>query len=342
MDMDDLAEFVFNADLGLSTKDDILAKIDEVEQEVAKITNTSVDSKTVLEGGQEAIEKKRAKLEKSIKDLEEILSEYKNFNKSLCFANIRELLRQNPDVKIGQIEKEAGIRLGYMSRLEKDGNTSEPSMEFIVSAAKLLHVSIDTLISVDIVSLTPTEQYLVKFFDKLKADTLADKLDWIRESAFNLNRMEPDINGNIAHPLFSVETFYEESECDYPNEVTRTVFSSNTFGPTTYINDDCFNLRLKNGTILYLMDIEKSVHRHGDPGAYAKEAWVHVPYKGSQLLITTQSESPIAPQLKILFDIVKSRMEHPKINKDVMSAIDAFMKDDFTDDYIINDDDIPF
>ena len=53
--------------------------------------------------------------------LEELMSEKKNFDKSVCFSNIRELLRQNPDVKIGQIEKEAGIRLGYMSRLEKDG-----------------------------------------------------------------------------------------------------------------------------------------------------------------------------------------------------------------------------
>lgn len=82
--------------------------------------------------------------------LESYLSECKNFNKTLCFSNIRELLRQNPDVKIGQIEKEAGIRLGYMSRLEKDGNTSEPSMEFVVTAAKLLKVSVDTLISVDL------------------------------------------------------------------------------------------------------------------------------------------------------------------------------------------------
>lgn len=270
--------------------------------------------------------------------LEELLTERKNFNKALCFANIRELLRQNPDVKIGQIEKEAGIRLGYLSRLEKEGNTSEPSIEFIMTAAKLLKVSLDTLVSVNLTGLTPTEQYIVSFFDKLKADTLEDKLDWGRETAFNLNRIEPDYNGCVYHPLFAEETFYEESECEYPNEVTRIVFSSKTFGPKTCICGDCFNLRMKNGTTLYLMDIEKSVHKMSDPTAYAKEAWVYVPSVGSSLLVASQDDTPVAPLLETLFATVRSRMEHPRINKTIKYAIDSFMQDDLDDD----DPDLPF
>lgn len=187
-----------------------------------------------------------------------------------------------------------------MSRLEKEGNTSEPNMEFIVSAAKLLKISIDTLVSVDLTGLTPTEQYIVNFFDKLKSDTLKDKLDWNRQSAFNLNRIEPDMTGCIYHPLFAEETFYEETEGEYPEEVTRIVFNSKTFGPHTYICGDCFNLKLKNGTTLFLMDIEKSVHRTNDTTAYAKEAWMYVPYKGCQLLVASQDNTPVAHQLEIL------------------------------------------
>ena len=165
-----------------------------------------------------------------------------------------------------------------MSRLEKDGNTAEPSVEFIVTAAKLLKVSLDTLVSINLTGLTPTEQYIVNFFDKLKADTLADKLVWNRQTAFNLNNIEPDYDGRIWHPLFSEETFFEEGETDYPEQVTRIVFNSKTFGPHTFISGDCFNLRLKNGTTLYLMDIEKSVHKTTDPNAKAIEAWVYVHY----------------------------------------------------------------
>ena len=265
----------------------------------------------------------------------------KNFNKARCLSNIRELLRQKPEVKIGQIEKEAGIRLGYMSRLEKEGNTSEPSIEFLASAAKLLNISIDTLLSVDLSELTPTEQYIVNFFDKLKSDTLQDKLNWGIESSYNLNRMEVDINGFVYHPLFSEETFYEENDTEYPDEVTRVVFNSRTFGPNTIINGDCFNLRLKNGTTLYLMDIEKSVHRLNDTLAFAKEAWMHVPSKGCSLLMTSQDNTPIAPLLEILFSVVKERMEHPRVSDDVMYAIDSFMNDDLEDDPI-NFEDIPF
>ena len=358
--------FITTAEMGLCTKDEILEKkqlveekiddlngrLAELEDVLQRVENTidAINSKEMYNleeeyGSKEHISERYNELEKErdqwaefLTKLEELMTEYKNFNKTLCFSNIRELLRQNPDVKIGQIEKEASIRLGYMSRLEKVGNTSEPSMEFIVSAAKLLKVSVDTLISVDLTGLTPTEQYLVNFFDKLKADTLKDRLDWNRETAFNLNRIERDMDGSIWHPLFDEETFYEESGCEYPNEVTRIVFNSKTFGPKTYITDDCFNLRLKNGTTLYLMDIEKSVHKTDDMSAYAKEAWMYVPYKGAQLLVASQDDTPVAPLLEVLFSTVKERMEHPKVNIDVVYAIDAFMKDDVSDD----DDNVPF
>lgn len=359
-DKDIIGGFIATASMGLVSREEMVEKhqfvedkIDDLNSRIAgleeaierwEMIDELQDSKEVYRlideyGTEEEIRAKYNNLEKErtqwagyFSQLESLLGNSKNFNKALCFSNIRELLRQKPDVKIGRIEKEAGIRLGYMSRLEKEGNTSEPSMEFIATAAKLLKVSIDTLISVDLTGLTPTEQYIISFFDKLKADTLHDRLDWGRESAFNLNRIEADYNGNTYHPLFTEETFYEENECEYPEEVTRIVFNSKTFGPQTYINGDCFNLRLKNGTTLYLMDIEKSVHRINDPSAYAVEAWMYVPYRGSQLLVASQDDTPIAPLLEILFSVVKERMEHPKVNNDVMYAIDSYMKDDIADD----------
>ena len=359
-DKDIIRGFIATASMGLASKEEIAekhqfveVKIEDLNSRIAGLEEAAERWELIAElqdsnevnrlieeyGTEEVIVSKRKKLIKEreqwagfLIQLESLLAKHKNFNKTLCFSNIRELLRQKPDVKIGQIEKEAGIRLGYMSRLEKEGNTSEPSMEFIVTASKLLKVSIDTLISVDLTGLTPTEQYIVSFFDKLKTDTLQDRLDWSKETAFNLNRIEPDYYGVIYHPLFAQETFYEETECEYPEEVTRIVFSSKTFGPHTCINGDCFNLRLKNGTTLYLMDIAKSVHRINDPSAYAVEAWMCVPHKGSQLLVASQDNTPIAPLLEILFSVVKERMEHPKVNNDVMYAIDSYMKDDIADD----------
>ncbi len=77
------------------------------------------------------------------------------FDKKTCLANIRMLLR-NSEIKIGQIEKAAGCQPGYMSRLEKDGNTAEPSVEFLTVAAHMLKSSIDAIIFSNLCNQTPT------------------------------------------------------------------------------------------------------------------------------------------------------------------------------------------
>ena len=69
-----------------------------------------------------------------------------HYDKYQVFSNIRYHLNKNPNVKIGQIEKAAGIRLGYMARLIKEDNNTEPSVKFICKAAQMLGVSVDQLI----------------------------------------------------------------------------------------------------------------------------------------------------------------------------------------------------
>ena len=305
---------------------------------IVKMLSSEYTTKAELLKGKENAETKLNVWMNLCEDLDKIRSENRNFNKSLCFSNIRELLKDNPDVKIGQIESAAGIRLGYMSRLEKGDNAAEPSVEFIVTAAKLLNVSVDTLISVDLANLTPTEKYLVSFIEKLKSDTMQDKINWSLETPFDIERMGVDITGNSNHPLLSLETFYRQSECDYPDEVTENVYVSKTFGPNTWIHGDCYNLRLKNGSTLYLMDIAKDVHRVNDKSAFVKEAVMYVPRGKTQVLATTHDEHPIGQLLEELYSIVEERMKHPQVNNDVMNAIDAFMKDDLEDD----PEDLPF
>ena len=335
-------------EMEMATKEDIISGIENIEQRIKEINSelgdivplTNIIPKDVIDR-KKKLENERGQLDACRVKLEDALESYKNFNKTRFFKNLRTLLKNNSDVKVGQIERDANVRLGYTARLEKEDNTAEPSVEFVVTAAKLLGVGVDTILKVDISEMTPTELYLVKFFDKLKSDTIEDKLDWNTETKHVLDSVKLDINGFIYHPLFGEETFYEETECEYPQEVTRIVFSSKSFGPRTSIAGDCFNLRMKNGITLYLMDIQKSVHRIGDPMAYAKEAWVSVPYKECSFLATTHDNTPIAPLLESLFSIVKDSMKHPRINKDVRSAIDAFLVGDLSDDSS-DDDDMPF
>lgn len=363
MEMNEIIGFVEAAKKGSAKKEDLMEYRDKLEREKEKINGEIADTKAAiakcavnneetpgstrmsgdegygvtdadLQAKNKELENRRSQISHYLNTLEELLDNYRNFDKSVCFSNIRELLRQNPDVKIGQIEREAGIRLGYMSRLEKEGNKAEPSMEFIVSAAKLLKVSLDALVSINLTGLTPTEQYLMKFFDKLKADTLADKLEWHVETLDYFNKQKFKLYGNKKHPLFGLATFLLEKEGGNSKSVERVVFSSHSFGLKTLIHGDCFNLRLKNGTTLYLMDIEKNVQGTNDPEAFAVEIWSSTPGNGRQFLVSSKSETPIAPLVDTLFSTVKERMQHPRLNKTVMCAIDAFMKDDWEDDPI--------
>ena len=334
-------------EMEMATKEDIISGIENIEQRIKEINSElrSIDLLTNIipkdvNNQKKELENERNELNACRVKLEEALKSYKNFNKTRFFKNLRTLLKNNSDVKVGQIERDANVRLGYTARLEKEDNTAEPSVEFVVTAAKLLGIGVDTILKLDISEITSTELYLVKFFDKLKSDTIEDKLDWNRETKHVLDNIETDIDGFIYHPLFTKETFYEyyeEIECEFPQEVTRVVFSSKSFGPRTCLAGDCFNLRMKNGITLYLMDIQESVHNVDDPMAYAKEAWFSVPNKECSFLATTHDKTPIAPLLESLYSIVKDSMKHPRINKDVRSAIDAFLEGDLSDDY-----DMPF
>ena len=260
----------------------------------------------------------------------------KKFDKYLTFSNIRELLKKS-DVKIGQIEKEAGCQPGYMSRLDKPNNTAEPSVEFLITAARMLNISLDILISKDLVALTPTEKYIVSFIEKLQRDTIGEKLEWRRDKREYLNNLQTDINGYIEHPLFESHEFFEEGETGYPDLVYRITMNSESFGYATYIRGDCYNLKLKNNSVLYLMDISKSVHRVDDVEAFAIEMWLYTPGTGVNFLISTKSVQ-CGELVRILFDTVRESMKHPQIKKDVKAVLDAFMDDDFGSD----DEEMPF
>lgn len=247
-----------------------------------------------------------------------------DFNKDLMFRNIVFLLSEFGK-KIGEFEAETGVSAGYISRASKD-DKSKPGIEFVVKAADVLGTDLDSLIRTDYSALTSTERYYLDFINKLKSDTLADKLDWDRESADYLNNLRLDFEDKVHHPLFSVKTFYEQSETEYPEEVTRPVMTSNTFDVHTAIYGNCFNLRLNNESRLYLMSISKSVYRTSDKDAFAKELWM-VTKKGAQFLCSNK-KSPLASDIDDLYRAVSEASDRPKLDSDVMTVIDSYMAGD--------------
>lgn len=322
-------------------EDELAYKKKELFELQEKINAVPVDDMTEEDNQDNAfltamLQQKSNLLNKEIAEIEINLNNLKHvvylaiFDKFIPFKNIQYLL-QKKNLNIGLIEQEAGCQPGYMSRLNKPNNTSNPSLEFLITASRILGVSLDVLLFVDLSSMSSSGQSVIKFLEKLEKDTIEEKLDWEIESSDSLNNIEANhTSGTTWHPLFFERTFMVPGETDYPDQVTDAVFESNTFGYATYIHDDCFNLKMNNGAKLYLMNVSKAVHKTNDPYAYAKEVWMLTGTNEIQFIASDRDEdNTIVMLVNRLFDLLKVYKRRPKLKKNVMSAIEDFLNDNY-------------
>ena len=265
------------------------------------------------------------------------------FEKTICLENIRYLLRKT-DIKIGRLEKESGVQPGYLSRIEKKENSAQPSLDFLLKASELFHVSMDQLLSVKLWRISPSEQYILNFLDKLRKDTNQDKLHWYIDAQKELSNMIPvehevedeveDEDGSIDHPLFidvkSLPKIVEINE-----SVPRIVFLSKYFGIYNVINDDCYALKIDVST-LYFMDIKSIPLEKNKLPETAKEIWMYVPGSGAEFIAGDKDTEALSQIIEALSLSIKETLKHPKVSRNVKSIIDAFMtgKDRKPEDFV--------
>lgn len=261
------------------------------------------------------------------------------FNSKLFFDNVAHLVKEG-DFKIGELESYANVSAGYISRTSKDEG-SKPGIDFVISVADYFKVSVDTLINVEFNSLTPTELYLIKFFEKLKKDTIVNKVNWIKYTSEELNYAEPDINGFVDHPLMNYETFLDEGEGDYPEEVTRAVMKSNSFGLRNAIKGDSFQLNMANSTSIHIMSLSKSSYRTNDPDAHCIEVWSVTKGGNLQFLASNNRTNNLNYLVNDLYQTVLEDSKHPRLNDDLKYAIDSYLSNGIVT-YDIDESDLPF
>lgn len=168
----------------------------------------AIRSKEVVELKAQINEEKEklAVLERQKESSQDEGASSKIINTQKVTSNLRELLKYK-DVKIGQIEKDAGAQPGYLSRFEKDP-TKTPSIDFLYTAANELEVSLDALLDGNFGSLTKNEIYLLSFLSQLERSTNNESMSWIAQSVVELHEAklgddhmpllvsDSDINGN--------------------------------------------------------------------------------------------------------------------------------------------------
>lgn len=242
-----------------------------------------------------------------------------NYNKKTLFENISYLLAEK-GIRVGELEREAGVSKGYIAHTRDTDN--KPSIDFVLRVADKLEVSIDVLLGTNLSTLTPSDEYLLQFVQKLISDTVEDKLNWKTESAEVLNSLE---NSDPAFPLFSRESYTEMHAPDEGEHIERVEFVSKSFGVNTWIAGDCFRLELPDGVDLFLMDICKAYHKAKDPGVYAKEVWFALDAEHKQFLCANNDGSQLERFVNDLFTVVAGNARHPKLKEPFKQAMEAFM-----------------
>ncbi len=110
------------------------------------------------------------------------------YDKKVCINNIR-FLAKNQNIKLGSLEKSIGVSPGYFSKLEKEGNLANPTIDLIVKISEIFKVSVNSIIGPSLTDLNAKELIVLKFLSALIKDSEESKFLWIKD-------IEPHLSGS--------------------------------------------------------------------------------------------------------------------------------------------------
>lgn len=238
------------------------------------------------------------------------------FDKRLFISNIYQLAKER-SAKIGDLEKKAGVSVGYLSRINKEDSNTVPTIDFVAGVAAALGVSVDAIINNDYSTPTPTESYILSFVDRLLTRTNADELDWKKETVADLHSVGYDEQGDPYHPLFA-------TSCE--NNEPVVVYNSR-FNNEFDIIGDSFKLSLPGAdhTTVYLMCVDDPDAQDLPFASPSYELYIVKNWTVQPLCNSLPVGSLFDSCLTGLYAAVKESANHPKLASDIVSAIDAFM-----------------
>ena len=170
-----------------------------------------------------------------------------NINKSRIGENINALAKYY-GFKIKDIEEEAGVSQGYISRLSnKNSKDSNPVIDLLMIASEKFHVTIDSLIYLDFMKITdPSKMRVQCFIEAILSLTDKGQLTWERNLEEGICKESSTAsfvcnydNGDIKFYIYELDildeeypgyTFYISNKEEEPSQIVRY----NTPGPVIY------------------------------------------------------------------------------------------------------------
>lgn len=230
-----------------------------------------------------------------------------SFDRKICISNIYALAKEK-GIRLGDLEKAGGVSVGYLSRLNKEDSTANPSIEFLVSVADQLEVPLEILISQPYGEYTPTESLLFSFLSKLSVQTVRDELVWQREPLSSYDDVFFD-QGQCSHPLFDFDLALSEPEIEFIS----------LFQPGRHPIDDGYMLQATGTNAFYLMKVNDIMY------GYAYELYLVSSGFPRMVCHSGGSIRTFSKVLEQLYLIIAESCKHTKIPPDVKDAIEEFL-----------------
>ena len=243
------------------------------------------------------------------------------FEKAVCIDNIYALAKDK-GLKIGDMEEKAGASKGYLSRLNKEGNTAVPPIDFLNSIADQLGVSLDFLVNYKKDQLTEGEDFLLKFLDKVQHRTICGKLEWQCESESLIN----DGPGSpVDNPLVNI---VEEYSDEFDKFYKRYRFNSR-FGDARLIGYTYHTDLAGSNAKIYIMKVHYLIEeKTGFPHYSMPMHEIYLVEKNIIPLCSSffvRSYTPLKDKITELYNAIETATSRIGLSKDSKKLMENFM-----------------
>lgn len=248
------------------------------------------------------------------------------FDKKRCMSAVYAIAKEK-GIKIGDLEKKANVSTGYLSKLNKEENTSSPSIDLLLAVARVLDVTIDMLVHSEYEGLSANEKYVLKFLDKMVNDTMSGELQWEKETKKQLLNVECGYDGGdayVRHPLFTAAELPPDEE----GRLHLDPRYSSAFFPEgeTKIAGDGFHAALSPADAdIYIMKVENE-GLHMGIGYDQFEVYL---IKGGSVRPLCCSDfvcGEVSRQIRNLYKVIVDADSNLGVNDEVKGIIDLYME----------------
>lgn len=252
---------------------------------------------------------------------------FKPFNKNRIIENIYFLAKEK-GLKMGDIEKNAGVSPGYLSRINKNDNTSIPGVDLMYYIAQQLEVSVDTLLAAKYEQMTRADKYALDFIQKVIDDTRNEKIDWEQLSAYKLRT---DAELEYMYPIFDHEEYleYEPGSINGGIVCRKPCFLSKFYeeGISRIIGNGYIAEMKSLNARIYLMAIEHENTKENKKQAYE----LYIEMEGGLvegICNSTLVNHEISMLMGQLYEALEELYSHVKLSRGVKDLLDKYMQEE--------------